>query len=505
MARSWLAGTVSVLEAALFVVLVLPYLGTLAHDYDEAWMMLDARAMARGLRPYVDFPHHEMPLHLYLLAGAGRLFGNTLVGYRVPSLVCVAGTGVLVYRLVRPFAGSLAALVAQTVFLFSSVHALSLLAVPETPMTLCLMLGIVLLFATPGRWATVASGCAFVVGLLIKPTGLAVVAAAVGALLYAREWTRVRDLAVSGVVAAGAGLVWVIVISDGVFLEPLAYHLRHFGGEHIGMWSIDSGFTDMRRLRGIEHPWQLALASFQTFYRWHFEWGPMLLLVAALAAIPIWVMGPLRQVTGLRAFAVLAPACLVALHFGALDFVSARYFIPVPAIAAWLVAGWVWLAERRIPRVPVALAAGVSAIVLATQLETAVRTNRDAWYWGRIAWIAEAAPRVLSFSPIFFVASGTDPGCGFANPALTYGGFGEVFLTSERARRFRVTDERLIACLRADPAMPVVIDWSFYYFTRPGSALRAYLDGEGREQRLFFSPEAMAQWGAPVPRVSFFR
>lgn len=322
MSRSWLAGTVSVLEAALFVVLVLPYLGTLAHDYDEAWMMLDARAMARGLRPYVDFPHHEMPLHLYLLAGAGRLFGNTLVGYRVPSLVSVVGTGLLVYRLVRPFAGPLAALVAQAVFLFSSVHALSL---------------------------------------------------------------------------------------------------------------------------------------------------------------------------------------LVALHFGALDFVSARYFVPVPAIAAWLVAGWVWLAERRIPRGPIALAAGVVAIVLATQLETAVRTNRDAWYWGRIAWIAEAAPRVLSFSPIFFVASGTDPGCGFANPALTYGRFGEVFLTTERARRFRFTDERLIACLRADPAMPVVVDWSFYYFTRPGSALRAYLEGEGREQRLFFSPEAMAQWGAPVPRVSFFR
>ncbi len=490
---------------ALFVAGMLPFLATLAHDFDEAWLMLEARAIARGLRPFVDFAHHEMPLHPHLLALFGTVFGPNLFGYRLLSLTSAAGTGYLLFRLVRPVAGPLPALGAQAAFLFTSVHAITLLAVPETPMTFCTVLGIFLLFGSRARWAVPARGVAFVAALLIKPTMIVVIAAAVASLAYARAWRTLGTLAVSGTVAALAGLAGVMLASDGAFVDILGFHQQRLADHQAGVWAIDSGFTDMRRLRGIEHPWQLALASMETFYRWRFEWLPAILLVGSLLALPIWVVGPLRSHPALRAFAVLWPAACFLGNFAVLDFVTARYFIPFPVFSAFLAAGWVWVAERRLPRRAVAVTLAVAAIALAGRLVVAVDGNRDLWYWGRVAWIAHEYPRVLSFSPMLFAATGTEPGCGFANPALTYGGFGEALLVTDRTRRFRVSDEQLIACLRADPTMPVVVDWAFYYFTRPGSALRAYLDGEGRARRLFFSPEALAEWGRPTPRVGFFR
>ena len=53
--------------------------------------------------------------------------------------------------------------------------------------------------------------------------------------------------------------------------------------------------------------------------------------------------------------------------------------------------------------------------------------------------------------------------------------------------------------------MPVVIDWAFYFFTRPGSRLREYLAGEGSAQRLYFSPDAVQQWDRPLLRMSPLR
>ena len=44
----------------------------------------------------------------------------------------------------------------------------------------------------------------------------------------------------------------------------------------------------------------------------------------------------------------------------------------------------------------------------------------------------------------------------------------------------------------------IVVDFWFYFFTRPGSALRAYLHGAGNEQVVFFSPQSLAQWDAPT-------
>lgn len=490
---------------AAFVVLALPYLDTLAHDPDEAWLMLDARFIAHGLRPFVDFAHHEMPLHLYLLALSGKVFGPTLFGYRMLSLLAVAASGIAIFALARPFTGVLPALAAEIVFLFVTPQMRALTGIPETPAVLFTLLGALCLFGGRGRWSAYASAVVFVIALMTKPTALAMVLAAVGSLVAAREWRRLGQLAFAGVAGAAAALAWTHVASDGVFGETLLFQITRVGTRSQGMWSVDSGFRDMMQLTGITEPWQFTLSSFRTFYQVGAEWVPIAVFVASLVAIPVWVFGCARTRPAIRTFAILWPLAYLLVNFAALDFVTPRYFIPFLAFSAFLIAGPVWLAERYLPRVAVGAAVVAAGLALGTTFASAVESNRDLWYWGRIDWITRNHPTVVAFSPMFFAATGAEPGCGLANPPLTYGIFGEKFLITPRTQGLRISDERLIACLRADPSAQVVVDWSFYFFTRPGSPLRSYLAGEGSAQRLFFSPDAVEQWDRPLLRMNPYR
>jgi 4-amino-4-deoxy-L-arabinose transferase-like glycosyltransferase len=510
-ARSPLSdGTAAAFAAAValsvaFVVVTRPFLDTLIYDFDEAWLILDARFILRGLRPYVDFAHHEMPLHLYLLALSGKVFGQTLAGYRMLSVSSLAASGFLLFCLARPAVGSLAALAAQEVFLFSPSQIRALDALPETSALAFTLLGAVCLFLGHGRPSAYASGVAFVLALFIKPTCLVMILAAALSLVYARAWRRAWDLAVSGLVTAGAGLAWTIFVSDGVVWELLRFQVNRIGTRKVGMWSIDSGFTDMRRLTGISTPWQLAVSSFKSFYGFPGTYLPASVFVASLLSIPIWIARCARSRPALLAFIVLWPASYLLLNFVALDFVTPRYFIPFLAFSAFLIGALVWLMAQYVPAPAVATLGIVACVALVMRLTSTLGDARDDWYYGRADWITHEYPSVVSFTPMLFAATGAEPGCGFANPALTYGGFGEAWLLTERTRKFRWSDERLLECLRANRQIPVVIDWAFYFFTRPGSAVREYLGGEGSEQRLFFSPPALEQWNRPLLSMSPFR
>ncbi|MGH7789710.1 MAG: ArnT family glycosyltransferase [Candidatus Binatia bacterium] len=492
---SWaLAGVLS----ATFVALAVPAIGTIFLDYDEGYLMLDGRFILRGARPFVDFVHHQSPLHLYLLALSGRLFGETLLGFRMLSLLSVAGSGLLLFAWVRPLVGVLPALLAQAVFLFvpAQVHAMS--AVAEPPMVFCTLLGVVLLFGGRGRGSAYAAAVALVGALLIKPTALLMVVAAGLSLVYARDWRRLGHFAAAGVVAGVAGLIWILVDSGGIFADILRFQVQRVGTRNVGMWSIESGFAEMRRHLGIATPGQWAVYVFTSFCDFPARYVTIAVLVASLAGLPFWLIRWARGRPALQAFAVLWPAAYLLLNFAAVDFVSAKYFVPYLACAAFLLAGLFGQVQRYVPSTAAAVAAALIGAALVVHFAGVLTRHQDPWYLGRADWITEHHPDAISFSPILFAATGAEPGCGFANPALAYGGFGEVVLDTERTRAFRFTDQRLIDCLRANPQTPMVIDWSFYFFTRPGSPLRVYLEGEGSAQRLFFSPEALKQWDDPV-------
>lgn len=495
----------ALVSSLAFVAIALPVLAALPHDFDEGWFVLDARFLARGARPFVDFAHHDLPLHLYLLAAAGEVFGPSLFGYRLLSLLSLAASGLVLFALARPFVGTIPALAAQAIFLFSTVQDRSMTAVPETPALLLTLIGAWLLFVRRERWSAWASGAVFVLALLVKPNCLAMIGAAALSLAWAREWRRLADLTIAGVATALAGLAWVAWLSDGIFTDVLRLQLTRIGTHTVGMWAIDSGFADMRRLGGIATAQHWAWVNVKTFFHWPAETLPAALAALAALAVPVWLLGCGRRQPALQAFVVLWPASYLVLNFLVMDFVSPRYFIPTFGFVALLAAGWVWLVERLAGRAVAGILALAGTLALAGLLATSLGHDADHWFWGRSQWIADAHPRVVSFTPIHFAATGTEPACGLSNPALTYGAFGENFLVSERMRGLRVSDASLLACLRADPTLPVVVDWAFYFFTRPGSPLRAYLAGEGERQRLFFSPDAVTQWDRPILHMSPMR
>lgn len=486
-----------------FALLVQPHLPTTEPDFDEGWLMLDARFMARGERPYVDFAHHEMPLHLYFLTFAGDVFGHTPYGYRLVSLLSIAASGFLLFVLVRPFAGVLAALTAEGTFLFASGHVYGIAAVPETSALPFTLLGTVLLFLGRRSVSAYASAAAFVLALLVKPLPFVMVVAAALALAWGREWRRLRDFAIGGVLAAVLGLLWTDSTSDGVFFETLRFHVSRLATRDVGMWTIDSGFADIRERLGITSPWQWAVLTFQNFFETRTSLLPVVLFILSLLAIPIWVLRLTASRPALGAFAVLWPASYLFVNFVGLDFLSMRYFVPYLAFASFLFSGWVWLAGRIAPRGGVAAVAAVLCVVLAVRLTASLEARTDPWFLGRADWISRQHPTVVSFSPSYFAWTGAEPGCDFANPALTYGSFGEQLPPGEQMHRF--DDAKLIDCLRAHRDVPVIVDWGFFFFTRPGSALREYLAAEGSSQLLFFSPQAMEQWNRPGYVTPSFR
>jgi hypothetical protein len=185
------------------------------------------------------------------------------------------------------------------------------------------------------------------------------------------------------------------------------------------------------------------------------------------------------------------------LNFVLVDFVSDKYFVPYLAWSAFLLAAVAaWLEQRLGSRAVIALGVVVACVLLG-QFSHVVGREHGRWR-ERAQEIVRDHPNVASFSPMLFAATGAEPGCGLDNPALAYGSYGDAFLVTEQTEKLRFTDERLVECLKANRDMPMLVDWSFYFFTRPGSPLRAYLEDDGKAQRLFSSREARAQWNRPL-------
>jgi 4-amino-4-deoxy-L-arabinose transferase-like glycosyltransferase len=495
---------IAAILAVAFVVVWWPFLSIVPADFDEGWFILESRSILRGLHPFVDFAHHDTSLHLYLLALCAKVFGQTFVGYRTLSLLGIAGSSFLVFCLVRPTMGAVPALVAQMLFLSFPGQLRALVVVPEPPMVFFLLLGIYLLFQRNTRASAWASGIALAVAIMLKPLCLVAVAGAAMSLGVARQWRRLGDLAASGLVGAAAGIAWALYVSDGIFGDVLRLQVLRYATRNKGIWSTNSGVVEMMRAAGIQTPFQLAMSAAREFYHFPETYLSASLLVLSIGGMVAWLRGAARSNTALAAFAVLWPVSFLLVNFAMVDFLSPRYFVPYLAFSAFLLAGIAGVVQRRVGAMLTLSVAAIVCGILVSQLVSIVREH-DAWYVKRAESIARRYPEVVSFSPMFFAATGTEPGCGFENPMLTYGRFGEQFLVAPRLRRFAFSDERIIECLKQNPRLMLLVDIGFYLFTRPGSRLHQYLDGEGSTHRLFFSDEDETQWNLPIPWLGMFR
>src|SRR6185436_20054145 len=125
----------------------------------------------------------------------------------------------------------------------------------------------------------------------------------------------------------------------------LRFHLARLGTRNVGMWSVDSGFADLRRILGIESRGAWTLFRFRVFCLFPGTYLPPTLFLVALLGVPIWVFGCARDRPALRVFALLWPLSYLVLLFVALDYVSAKYFVPFLAFTSFLLAAVFWLAE----------------------------------------------------------------------------------------------------------------------------------------------------------------
>ena len=314
--------------SGVFLAVATPALDTLFWDYDEGWFILAARFIRRGMAPFAEFIHHQPPLHLYLLALYDRLFGSDIAAYRLLSASSIALGGLLVFLLARPCAGGAAALVAQAVFLFTPAQIYALCALPETPTVVFILLGAVLLFTGTSSWTAYASAAAFTAALLVKPTSGVAVLAATLSLLYARDWRRFTQFAVAGIVSGALALAWLLLISDGVFADVLRVQVARARTRSAGMWSVASGFEDMRRLAGAESRLQWAVLCFAEFFRFPWTYLPMALFAISVPGAAIWATRLARSRPGLAAFSVAWPLSYVVLNLLLLDFVAAEKFTP---------------------------------------------------------------------------------------------------------------------------------------------------------------------------------
>jgi hypothetical protein len=483
--------------SAIFIAIVLPALDRIFWDYDEGWYVMGARHVARGHRPFVDFAYNQPSLYLNLLALSGQAFGPTVFGYRMLSLLSMALCGILLFRLTLPFVGTLPALAAQALFLFSRSQIYALGAVPEPAMLLFSLAAVLLLFLGRGALSACFSAAAFVVALLIKPTCMPLVLVAALSLAWARAYQRLAYFAATGVILSVFAFAWMTWASDGAFASTVAVNIRRLSTHNVGMWAVDTGFKEIRQQLGIDTSFQWALFCLRNFCVYPETYVPMALLLLSLIGIPIWVIRCAGSHPALRVFAVSWPAACVLLNFFLVDYVSDKYFIPFLACSSFLLAAVAWSLQRRIGASAFAGVGLILSCALAVQTARALNNEHGNWYQ-RAKQIVAEHPAIVSFTPMVFAATGAEPGCGFDNPAFTYGGFGDGLLVVDQTRHLRFSDERLVQCLRANPQLLMLVDWGFYFFTRPGSPLRTYLANEGSPQRLFWSPQAQAQWDQPV-------
>ncbi|HYC57116.1 MAG TPA: glycosyltransferase family 39 protein [Candidatus Binatia bacterium] len=483
----------SVALSLAFALLAGRHLGALAWEYDEGWYSLAGRFLNQGRRPFVDFAYMQPPLHPYLLAVSAQIFGDSVFGFRMLSLISLGGTGIVLFLLVRPALGVLAAIFAQALFLFSTTQLHALAAVPDTPMMLLAMFGTLLLLHGTTTASLCAAAIAFVAALFVKPTCLLMILVAAGSLLVDGRYRRFLQLAATGVAASVLALMLVIYASDGVFLEVLRYQLiDRLGTRRATMWTISSGFTDFSVHAELDGARDLALFAAKDFLGYPTRSAPLWIAIASLAGLPLW-LAAFRRNRALCTFVLLAPAAFAFVNLVLMDFVSAKYFVPFPAFVALLSAALVWGACRVVPRA--VMLGGVLAAVtaLAVPFVDALSQGADPWYGERAGYLAAQPGEIASFTPMFFLSSGREPGCAMWNPALSYGPFGQAML-AEGMARFRVSDADLVACLRSDPDARMLVDFWFYYFTRGRGDLNRYLREEGARQIVFLSPDAQRRW-----------
>lgn len=224
--------------------------------HDEGLMLAWAARVAHGQWPYRDFWSNYAPGQTVVLAGLWKVFGPSLLAWRVLRVATDAVVSLLAYRLVRRGASERLALLAWLAV--AGAMAFPSGPGPNAP-ALALGLGALLAMPERPRLAGALGGLAFV----FRPEiGAAV---ALGAAVRAERGPRRRLLGVAVLVAA-------------VGLAPFAIAA---GGD---MWHQVAGFLGIQHLQRLPFPFAPHTTDLNKVFEREF---PLILLVCTVA-LAVW-------------------------------------------------------------------------------------------------------------------------------------------------------------------------------------------------------------------------
>ena len=218
--------------AWLLVALAIPRLIRIL--YPAVWveddlLLQSALAVSRGLRPYLEFDHAQMPALEWLAGLYVRVAGASHVSMEILNGAAIYATSVLLFLVARRAIGSRAAAAASLLYACHSlVFRYHVWAREFFVSALVLAALLVLLGERLSMWTRIAAaGALFCAACAVKLTaGVAVAAVCVYVALVMRAPLRAAALAL----AVGAGLSAVVALCYWRYGDPFVYQtfLFHF-------------------------------------------------------------------------------------------------------------------------------------------------------------------------------------------------------------------------------------------------------------------------------------
>jgi hypothetical protein len=428
-------------------------LDRLPHNLDEGVNLFDARFIAHGQRPYVDFFYHQLPFHLYSFAAIASVAPESLFLHRLPSLLSVAATGGVVYLIAARLASPAVAILAAALYYAMPLQPLALLVLPNSPMLLFSTTAVLLLLLHDSRRAVWGGAVSLFLAVLWKPLALATVVM-IGILLLADRSRRWKLVPVAVVLALGGvvSLAALHVLTDGAFTELLKLQYDRY--------SRKTGFEIMQHYSTVQV--LLRRMRVRSFLDWNiqshfiaFDQHKALFLFTGVAGG--WLVW--RRHSELRPGSgrLLALWIAVPLFFSlfvwepAWDHYHLQY---LPALSILTAVVFRRLLTTEGPLRPVmrmiAVAGLVWALVIGPLLVVGMLQD-----YGRLRRLRDDHPVLLSFDPFLNFVSGTEPACGVTDPLAQFSR--PFFQESPRFLRFVRSTDQIIACLEHQPDVRVLI------------------------------------------------
>jgi hypothetical protein len=301
--------------------------------FDEGIALSAARRVANGQVPYADFTWAYGPATPYLLAGLFKVFGLSLLQWRVLRVIADAGVALVVWVLLRRFE------VPPRVALLGWLAATCAMAQPRSanPFPFALLFALLAILAATDRRLVVAALLTALSAAFRLDFALYGAAAITVMLLAEREWkAAVRCLALIAAFSLAAYLPFLIDIGPAKLYQALigtSLHDRNY-------WTLSFPLSYGGGISVRPH----ALKDILDYYQ------PLLLVIGL----------------GIAAFMRRAGLALLVLGLGALSYLLSRtdefHTQPLFVVLAVLLPA---LAIRKRPRVVVVAAAVVFALMLA--------------------------------------------------------------------------------------------------------------------------------------------